>query len=97
MPDSPRTTSLIEVRGAKLWAIESSGDLKDSDLGGVSNRNSQLFWKVSRLHGLTSVRCIADVIQSEQTKGFVQLGEVEKASITSRQGNGLVLPDFEVS
>lgn len=32
-----------------------------------------------------------------QSKGFVQLLDLERASIEARQGNGLVLPDFEVS
>ncbi|GAA6005897.1 hypothetical protein JCM11491_004053 [Sporobolomyces phaffii] len=34
--------------------------------------------------------------QSWKAKGFVSLGELEKASIVTRQGNGLVLPDTEL-
>ncbi|GAA5897992.1 Atg2p [Sporobolomyces salmoneus] len=76
MPDLPRTTASIEVRGAKLWVVESAADLKDPEsvVGGNSERTS-LYWK---------------------TKGFVRIGELEKASIVARQGNGLVLPDFEL-
>ncbi|GAA5978593.1 hypothetical protein JCM5350_003152 [Sporobolomyces pararoseus] len=74
MPDLPRTTSLIEVRGAKLWAVQSMGDLRESVVRGETHRGVD-FWK---------------------TKGFVQLVELQKASITARQGNGLVLPDFEL-
>ncbi|GAA5935848.1 Atg2p [Sporobolomyces koalae] len=43
MPDLPRTSWTVEVKGAKVWAVESAGDLKQAETRG--SRSTSLFWK----------------------------------------------------
>ena len=90
MPDMPRTTAAIELASVTVLAIEGPGDLQE----GHSTFNTGCdYWKV-RKH--RSAMCCSNE-GAQQARGFVQLLKIEKSSIQARQGNGLVLPDFEVS
>lgn len=96
MPDLPRTTFAVEVEGVKVGMVDSEADVVHGDER-AARETAWEYWKVRLAHHFCAVRwMLTDSVALPQSKGFAQILHVHSASITARQGNGLVLPDVEV-